>query len=73
MKVNSVAVCYERKFNLGDYQSLKLECTIWADLEEGDESQQVIQNLQDQARDAVKREFSRLPARPMTQQTTTTT
>ena len=63
MKINAVAVAYQRRFNLGDYQSLGLECTIWADLEEGDEPDQVIATLQEQARIAVKREHSRIPAK----------
>jgi hypothetical protein len=61
MKVSQVAVAYTRKFNMGDYNSLGLECTLWADLEEGDTSADVIQALQDQAREAVKREYARLP------------
>lgn len=60
MKVKTVAVCYGRKFNLGDYNSLNLEVTLWADLEEGDSPDDVTGALQGKARDAVRREYSRL-------------
>ena len=61
MRVNTVSVSYGRKFNLGDYNSLSLEVTLWADLEEGDVAQAVINSLQDQARNSVKAEYGRLP------------
>ena len=61
MKVATVIVGYKRTFNLGDYNSIKIEVALEADLEEGDESQNVIANLQEQARMAVKAEWDRLP------------
>jgi len=61
MRVNTVSVSYGRKFNLGDYNSLALEVTLWADLEEGDDAQTVVNSLQEQARESVKREYGRLP------------
>ncbi len=61
VKVSTISVSYQRKFNLGDYNSLGLEATIWADLEEGDDPQAVMLRLQDQVRESVKREFARLP------------
>ncbi len=72
MKVSTVSVSYERKFNLGDYNSLHLCCTIWADLEEGDQSQDVINALQDQARNSVKAEYGRLAKKSTVIPTATT-
>lgn len=60
MKVSTIAVCYGRKFNLGEYNSLHLEATVWADLEEGDDPDRVMADLQGQTREAVKREYLRL-------------
>jgi len=32
MNIKTVSVTYERKQNLGDYNSANVGCTIWADL-----------------------------------------
>jgi len=37
MKIKTVSVTYERKLNLGDYNSANVGCTFWADVDE-DES-----------------------------------
>lgn len=63
MTVSKIAVAYQRKFNLGDYNSLSLECTAWADLEPGEDHIAQIAVLQEQVREAVRQEFSRIPAR----------
>jgi hypothetical protein len=63
MKIDKVAGGYSRKFNLGNYNSLELEVTCWADLEEGDDPVMCIVRLQDLCREAVKREFSALRSR----------
>ena len=34
MKITTVAVTYGRKFNLGDYESMHIELTAWADIDE---------------------------------------
>lgn len=33
MKFTTVSVSYSRKFNLGDYESLELGCSLWAQVE----------------------------------------
>jgi hypothetical protein len=63
MKIDKIAAGYERKFNLGDYNSLSLEVTIWADVEDGDDPQAVIQAVQDKCRDSVKAEYARLKSK----------
>lgn len=35
MAIKTVSFTYGRKFNLGDYNSANIECTIWAELDEG--------------------------------------
>ena len=32
MKFTTVSVSYARKFNLGDYESLELSCSLWAQM-----------------------------------------
>ena len=36
-KVKTVSVTYDRKINLGDFNSASVGITIWADVEEGDD------------------------------------
>ena len=38
MRVRAISVTYGRKFNLDDYESLHVEETVWADLDEGDDA-----------------------------------
>ena len=59
MTIKTIAVSYERKFNLGDYNSLQLEATCWADLDvgAGDNPTECIRQLQATVRDAVAQEY----------------
>lgn len=36
MQLKTVSVTYGRKINLGDYNSATVDCTLWADLDEGE-------------------------------------
>lgn len=69
MKVDKVHVSYERKFNLGDYNSLSLGATVWLDLEGEDSPEEVMAVAQDYVRDAVRREYGRLKSRVPSGQT----
>jgi hypothetical protein len=60
MRVKTVSVAYERKINLGDYNSATIGLSLWADLDEKDDEEVVATALQEQARDLVKVEFLRL-------------
>jgi hypothetical protein len=60
MVVKKASVTYERKFNLGDFQSLTLGAVLWADLEGDENPRASIEALQVIARDAVRAEFVRL-------------
>lgn len=65
MTIRTVAVTYERKFNLGDYNSVHIGVTLHADLDDtdGNDAVAIGLELQATARDLVKAERSRLPAR----------
>lgn len=62
LKVTSIATCYERKFNLetyggNKYESMKLESTAWADVDEGEDVAVCFAALQLQCRESVRKEF----------------
>lgn len=53
-KVKTVSVTYERKQNLGDFSSANVGCTIWADVEDGEDLDQAMHNLWEMAKANVK-------------------
>ena len=57
MKIATVRAGIVRTFNLGDYNSLKLETSIEADIEEGDDPKQIVQDLFLMARDEIRTEY----------------
>ena len=65
MKVTAIAVTYGRKINLETYgfakfNSLHVEVSAWADLEDGEVMADVETELRRQCRDAVRQEFQRV-------------
>ena len=54
MKLKTVSVTYGRKFNLGDYNSATVDCTLWADLDEGDSEADAMTALWEMAKANVK-------------------
>jgi len=54
MKIKTVSVTYGRKFNLGYYNSATIDCTMWADLEDGDDEAEVMGALWAMAKNNVK-------------------
>jgi hypothetical protein len=54
MKFTTVSVSYSRKFNLGDYESLELGCSLWAQVEDGEDADGITQFLYQQAKTSVK-------------------
>lgn len=60
MKPKTVSVVYERKFNLGDYNSIHIGITLWADLDEGENHIDVTKQLQQDARELAKAEYLRV-------------
>lgn len=54
MKLKTVSVTYGRKFNLGDYNSATIDCTMWADLDDGDDESAVMGALWAMAKNNVK-------------------
>lgn len=54
MKITTVSVTYSRKFNLGNYESLELGCSLWAQVEDGEDADGVTEFLYHQAKESVK-------------------
>ena len=59
-KVASFSVTYDRKFNIGDYNSLRLGATITVELEDDDDPDAVIAANQERVKKAVAREYVEL-------------
>lgn len=53
-KIKTVSVTYGRKQNLGDYNSATVDCTLWADVEEGEDLNATMHGLWDMAKANVK-------------------
>ncbi|MBE8969113.1 hypothetical protein IQ277_23680 [Nostocales cyanobacterium LEGE 12452] len=54
MKIGTVSINYSRKFNLGNYESIELGCSLWAQVEDEEDADGVVQLLYHQAKAAVK-------------------
>lgn len=60
MKLKTISVTYSRKLNLGDYNSVHSEVSLWADLDEGDDEATAAEALRTMARNQVLLELSRV-------------
>ena len=58
--VKTVSVSYERKINLGNYNSAHLGVGLWAEPDEGADPEEVVRLLQEQARRLCREEYRRL-------------
>lgn len=58
--IKTVSVTYDRKVNLGDYNSAHIGMTLWAELDEGDNEADVADGLRQMARNNVMSEMSRI-------------
>ncbi len=54
MKVKTISATYERKFNLGDFNSATVGATAWADLEECEDPVTAYAELFAEIKDVVK-------------------
>lgn len=60
MKLTAVSVTYERKLNLGDFNSVHSGVTLWANLDEGDDEATATEALRTMARNQVMLELARV-------------
>lgn len=57
MEIKTIAVSYTRKFNLGNFNSVDLSCSLWAQIDAREDEDTCIQILQDKCREHVRSEF----------------
>lgn len=60
MRLKTISVTYGRKLNLGDFNSVHSEVSLWADLEDGDDEASAANALRDMARNQVMLELANL-------------
>ena len=53
-QIKTVSVMYERKINLGDFNSANVGITVWADIEQGDDLDTTMRALWEMATANVK-------------------
>lgn len=60
MNIRTVAVVYTRKLNLGNFNSVDLSCSLWAQIDPEEDEDCCIAILQDKAREAVRSEYRKV-------------
>lgn len=60
MNITTIAVSYNRKFNLGNFNSVDLSCSLWAQISPEENEDCCIAILQDKAREAVRCEYHKV-------------
>jgi hypothetical protein len=63
MKVKTISCTYDRKFNMGDFNSAHIAITMWADIEENECANECASALREMCREHVKAEAMRLLAK----------
>lgn len=56
MTVKTISATYERKFNLGEYESANLGVTTWADIEPEQDARAAINELQELCKEQVRKQ-----------------
>ena len=57
MEIKTIAVSYNRKFNLGNFNSVDLSCSLWAQIVAEEDEDVCVQILQDKCRKHVRTEY----------------
>lgn len=60
MNIRTIAVVYTRKFNLLNFNSVDLSCSLWAQIDPEEDEDACIAILQDKAREAVRCEYHKV-------------
>ena len=60
MIVKTIAFSYERKFNLEDFNSVTIGCTLWAQIDPSENEDACIAIVQDKCREAVRTEYRKV-------------
>ncbi|MCC5639815.1 hypothetical protein LC593_29115 [Nostoc sp. CHAB 5844] len=54
MDIKTISVSYQRKFNLGDYESVEIGCALWGQIDPEEDENGCIQYLFEKAKESVK-------------------
>ncbi|BAZ33758.1 hypothetical protein NIES4074_62720 (plasmid) [Cylindrospermum sp. NIES-4074] len=54
MEIKTISVVYQRKFNLGNYESLEIGCSLWAQIDPEEDADGATEFLYQQAKTSVK-------------------
>jgi hypothetical protein len=54
MEIKTISVTYHRKFNLGDYESVEIGCSLWGQIDPEEDADGATQFLFEQAKASVK-------------------
>lgn len=60
MKITKITATYGRVFNLGNFNNVRIETTLEAEIEEGDAVDACFEELRSQAREQVAMEYDRI-------------
>ncbi|MCA9366843.1 hypothetical protein KC887_01095 [Candidatus Kaiserbacteria bacterium] len=60
MQLKTISATYDRKLNLGDFNSAHIAMTLWADIDEGDDPATAAESLRQMARHQVMAEMARI-------------
>ncbi|MBD2496740.1 hypothetical protein [Nostoc sp. FACHB-280] len=55
MEIKTISVTYHRKFNLGDFESVELGCSLWGQIDPEEDADGATQFLFEQAKESVKK------------------
>lgn len=58
--IKTIAVNYERKFNLSDFNSVTIGCTLWAQIDPSENEDACLSIIQDKCREAVRTEYRKV-------------
>jgi hypothetical protein len=67
MNVKTISVTYDRKQNLGDFSSVSVGVTLWADLQGGETEEQALAILLEKAKDVVLTDLRGITAKVVAQ------
>lgn len=57
MIIKTIAISYERKFNLQEFNSVTIGCTLWAQIDPSENEDACLLIIQDKCREAVRSEY----------------
>jgi len=58
--IKTIAISYERKFNLEDFNSVTIGCTLWAQIDPSENEDACLLIIQDKCREAVRSEYRKV-------------